>query len=148
MMTPSLWRRLSVSLLLGLSACAAQRPVLYPNEQYTRGGPAVAESAVDDCMRRASEFMSSSSRNQEAARGVATETAVGAGAGAAIGAVGGAISGGAGEGAAVGAATGGTAGFLHGMFRICEPGGPPDPTFAAFVDRCLREKGYEPIGWK
>jgi hypothetical protein len=99
-------------------------------------------------MRRASEFMSSSSRNKEAARGVATETAVGAGAGAAVGAVGGAISGSAGEGAAVGAATGGTAGLLHGMFRVFEPGGPPDPTFAAFVDRCLREKGYDPIGWK
>ena len=24
----------------------------------------------------------------------------------------------------------------------------PDPVYANFVDRCLRERGYEPIGWK
>jgi outer membrane lipoprotein SlyB len=148
MMTAGPWKGLYVALLFGLGACAAQRPVLYPNEQYTRVGVAAAESAIDDCMRRASEFTSSSSRNQEAARGVATDTAVGAGAGAAVGAVGGAITGSAGEGAAVGAATGGTAGLLHGLFGLCGTGGSPDPTYAAFVDRCLRDKGYEPIGWK
>ena len=148
MMTAHRWKGLFVSLLFGLSACAARRPVLYPNEQYTRAGSAAAESAVDDCMRRASGFLGSSGPNTAAARGVATETAVGAGAGAAVGAVGGAISGDAGEGAAVGAATGATAGLLGGLFSVFEPGRESDPTFAAFVDRCLREKGYDPIGWK
>jgi outer membrane lipoprotein SlyB len=137
-----------VLFLLGFSACAARRPVLYPNEQYTRAGSAAAERAIDECMGRADQFLASSGPNTEAARGVATETAVGAGAGAAVGAVGGAITGSAGEGAAVGAATGGTAGLLHGLFRSCESGKESNPTYAAFVDRCLREKGYDPIGWK
>jgi hypothetical protein len=26
--------------------------------------------------------------------------------------------------------------------------GDPDPVFRNFVDRCLREKGYDPIGWR
>jgi hypothetical protein len=142
------WTGPFLALVLGLTACAARRPVLYPNEQYTRAGPAAADSAIDDCMRRASEFTASSGPNTEAARGVATDTAVGAGAGAAIGAVGGAITGSAGEGAAVGAATGGTAGLLSGLFHICARGRQSDPAFAAFVERCLREKGYDPIGWK
>lgn len=147
-MTARRWTGPFLALLLGLNACAARRPVLYPNEQYTRAGSAAAESAIDDCMGRAREFLASSGSNTAAARGVATETAVGAGAGAAIGAVGGAITGDTGQGAAVGAATGGTAGLLHGLFAVFEPGKESDPTFAAFVDRCLREKGYEPIGWK
>jgi hypothetical protein len=70
---------------------------------------------------------------------------VGAGVGAAGGAVGGAISGGAGIGAAIGAASGAVIGFLSSLFGR-RPG--PNATYTNFVDRCLREKGYEPIGWQ
>ena len=58
----------------------------------------------------------------------------------------GAIYGSAGQGAAAGAAGGATAGLLSRLFR----GGSssPDPVYANFVNRCLQEKGYEPIGWK
>jgi hypothetical protein len=45
---------------------------------------------------------------------------------------------------AVGAATGATAGLLHGLWSGTEP----DPVFVNFVERCLREDGYEPIGWR
>jgi hypothetical protein len=24
----------------------------------------------------------------------------------------------------------------------------PDPTYRAFVEECLRRKGYDPIGWQ
>lgn len=136
-----------VLALLVLAACSTRRPVLYPNDHYQRVGRSVAERDTDDCMRRAEQFVSSRGHNGEAARNVAGGTAVGAGTGAAIGAVGGAVSGGAGEGAAVGAATGATAGFLHGLFGVFQSR-RADPVFASFVDRCLRERGYEPIGWK
>ena len=74
----------------------------------------------------------------------AKDTAVGGAFGAAVGAVGGAIVGSAGRGAAVGGATGATAGILRGLFKSSEP----DPVYRSFVEKCLREKGYEPMGWK
>jgi outer membrane lipoprotein SlyB len=136
-----------VALGLITTACSAPRPVLYPNDHYNRVGQAVAERDIRDCIARAERFGASARRTQGAAGDVATHTAAGAGAGAAIGAVGGAITGNAGEGAAVGAATGGTAGLLNGIFRAPRSRGA-DPVFADFVDRCLRERGYEPIGWQ
>jgi hypothetical protein len=138
----------SVVVLLSLAGCSARRPVVYPNEQYQRVGQDVAERDIDECMRRAEQFVKSGGRSTEAARNVAGSTTVGAGTGAAIGAVGGAVGGGgAGQGAAVGAATGATAGFLHGMFGAFGSQ-EEDPVFMNFVDRCLRERGYEPIGWE
>ena len=47
------------------------------------------------------------------------------------------------NGVGAGAKTGGTPGRLESLFSRA-----PDPVYAAFVDRCLRERGYEPIGWK
>jgi hypothetical protein len=58
------------------------------------------------------------------------------------------VGGGAGQGAAVGAATGATAGLIHGLFGGFFGPEAPDPVVANFVDRCLREKGYELVGWK
>jgi hypothetical protein len=76
---------------------------------------------------------------------LATETAVGAGVGAADGAGGGAISGGAGIGVAIGAVSGAVIGFLG---AIIGRRSTPTATYTNFVDRCLREKGYEPTGWQ
>jgi len=129
-----------------LSACSARRPVLYPNDQYNRVGKDVAEQDVAECMRKADAYVESGVVEADSAKKVGTSTAVGAAGGAAVGAVGGAVGGNVGEGAAVGAATGATAGLLHGLFGVGSSG--PDPVYANFVDRCLREKGYEPIGWK
>lgn len=133
--------------MLHLCACGARRPVLYPNDQYNRVGAGAAERDIEGCMVRAEQFVSSGGREAAAARDVAGHTAVGAAGGAAVGAVGGAITGNAGEGAAVGAATGATAGMLQGLWGMFQPR-EPEPVYANFVDRCLRERGYEPIGWK
>ena len=134
-------------VLMALSGCASQRPVLYPNERYRAAGATAAQADIDACMRQAEAFVASGGHEAARAREVAGRTAVGAGTGAAVGAVGGAITGSPGQGAAVGAATGATAGFIDGLFGIFRPRGP-DPVFTNFVDRCLREKGYEPIGWQ
>ncbi|MEE8606012.1 MAG: hypothetical protein V3S55_00275 [Nitrospiraceae bacterium] len=47
-------------------------------------------------------------------------------------------------GAGVGAASGATAGFLRWLLA------PSKPTEAhmRFVNRCLEERGYEPVGWE
>ena len=47
------------------------------------------------------------------------------------------------DGGAAGATPSSTPGTLRRLFTRA-----PDPAYAAFVDRCLRERGYEPVGWK
>lgn len=133
-------RAVAVLLLaLPLVGCAATRPVLYPNAHLTRVGQAQAEQDIAACRELAHQHVASGGAGT-----VAGSTAVGGGAGAAIGAAGGAVRGSAGAGAAVGAATGATAGFIHGLFKASEP----SPTYKNFVNHCLRERGYEPVGWQ
>jgi outer membrane lipoprotein SlyB len=64
--------------------------------------------------------------------------------GSAAGTVGGAVVGHPGRGAMVGAASGATAGFLRGLFRRA----PPSNTHKRFVQRFLKERGYDPVGWE
>lgn len=125
--------------VLTLSACAASRPVLYPNAHLARVGPGQAEQDIATCRGLADQYVASGGAGT-----VAGSTAVGGGAGAAIGAAGGAVRGSAGTGAAVGAATGATAGLIRGLFKASEP----SPTYKNFVNHCLRERGYEPVGWQ
>ena len=122
-----------------LSGCAAQQPVLYPNARYNAVGATVAEADVRDCIAMANRTGANSDRYQE----VLEDTAKGAAIGGASGAVSGAIVGRAGQGAAVGAAGGSTAALLYGLLESDEP----NDLHRRFVDRCLRDKGYDPIGW-
>jgi hypothetical protein len=136
------------SLSLGLIACSAQRPVLYPNERLKQVGTEAAQRDINECMARGEEYIESGGRAGE----VAGKAAAGAGAGAAIGAAaggaGGAAVGHAARGAAAGAAGGAAAGLTRGMLQgFFEPRGP-DPALRNFVTRCLIDKGYDVIGWK
>lgn len=136
-----------LGLLFAVAACSAsKRPVLYPNEHFQRVGDAAAARDIDECMRLAEQHTSGGGQGSQVAQKAAKDTAVGGATGAAAGAVGGAIYGSAGRGAAAGAAAGATAGLLSRLFR----GGAssPDPVYANFVNRCLQERGYEPLGWK
>ena len=137
---------LLLSLLFSLTACGAQRPVLYPNEHFKQVGSNLAERSIDDCIRRAEGYVSSGEEEVagKAAVGVGTTATVGAAAGAAGGAVVGSAGRGAAAGAAGGAAAELTLALLRGLFEPRQP----SPSYRAFVDRCLREKGYDPIGWK
>lgn len=127
-----------ISILLLGSGCAGPRPILYPNSHLKQVGQDQAEGDIEECEQLAEEYVP---ENETAT--VAGNTAVGAGVGGATGAVGGAIRGAAGSGAAVGAAVGATAGLIRGLFQASQP----TPTFKAFVNRCLHERGYESIGW-
>ena len=132
--------RLFVAFLaiLFFSGCASHGPVLYPNDHLKRVGEGGAKRDIQECDRQAAEYVKS-----EAALNTAKSTAIGAGAGAIIGGAVGAVTGNVGKGAAAGAAGGGASGLLSGLFR----GSKPSPTHMNYVDRCLREKGYEVIGW-
>jgi hypothetical protein len=135
-------------LQLIVVACAAQRPVLYPNAQLKRVGTSAAQRDVDECMRQADEYVRSGGDAGKALESAGVGAGVGGAIGAAGGAAGGAVVGHAGTGAAIGAASGGAAGAtraaVHEMFRKRGP----NPVYKNFVNRCLREKGYDPIGWQ
>jgi len=133
-------------LLFGIAACATQRPVLSSNAQLMRVGPGEAERAVDECIARA-EAASTEGREtpkENVVAGAATSSVVGAAAGGA----GGAVVGDAGRGAAAGAVGGAVASLTHALLQGLFSSKPPDPSYRQYVDRCLREKGYEPTGWK
>jgi hypothetical protein len=126
--------------IVGAAACAQQRPVLYPNAHYERVGTQVAEADVDACIRLADAYVGNTSPAERTAK----STGVGAAAGSAIGAAVGAVHGNPGRGAAAGAAGGGTGGLVRGVLR----GRKRDPIFQRYVERCLRDKGFETIGWR
>ena len=128
--------------VLVISGCAGPRPILYPNEHFYTVGQSSADRDIAACKMKAEEFGATTGAGKigQAARG----TAVGAGSGAAIGAVGGAIAGSAGRGSAIGAATGATAGLVRSLFRSPKP----SSTHVRFVNRCLRDRGYEVMGWE
>ena len=129
-----------------VAGCSPRRPVLYPNQHLQRVGMPAAQQAIAQCIQMAESYTTGSARRQ-ATRDVAAGTTVGAATGAATGAVAGAFNGKAGRGAAIGAATGATAGFTHSLFSAFTRGND-NPTYRNFVDRCLRERGFEPIGWE
>lgn len=130
-----------LALLLTASGCSAsKRPVLYPNDHYKQVGQSQAEADIESCREQASHYASSNVQGRE----MATEGAKGGAIGAAGGAVGGAIGGNPGEGAAIGAAAGATAGVLGSLFRGAEPSG----AYMGWVDQCLRDKGYQTVGWQ
>ena len=130
---------LSLSLLFFL-CCAQQRPVLYPSAYLKTVGQERAEADINECVRLAAEQGAQGDAGEQVAKDTVEGGAIGGAAGAAIGAV---LSS-AGRGAAAGAAGGAAGALTRGLFRSSEP----DPVFRGFVDRCLREKGYEPIGWR
>ena len=120
-------------------ACAPQRPVLYPNYTLRAEGSEAGQAAIDDCIRLAGKYGAEGNEGSKVARDSAENAAVGGAAGAAAGSVYGNV----GKGAGAGAAGAGAATVTRGLLRSNKP----DPVFRSFVERCLREKGYEPIGW-
>ncbi len=128
---------LAVGLLAG---CASQRPVLYPNDHYRSVGAAAAEADIEACVALAEGHGNAPDQGGE----VAASTVVGSGVGAAGGAAVGAVFDSAGRGAAAGALGGAVTGLIRGAMKA----GEPDPVFRRFVDHCLAEQGYQPIGWK
>jgi hypothetical protein len=131
---------LLLTTTLLVAACGAKRPVLYPNDYLKQVGPEKADQDIDDCVKMANDYKAGTDRTGEIARDTGTSAVVGAATGAVVGA----IAGSAGMGAAIGAAGSGVAALGTGIMRSDEP----DSIFMQFVDQCLREKGYQPLGWK
>jgi hypothetical protein len=135
---PLLGRLLCAVLAVALGAFAVSactsKPVVY-------GGGRVAQADIDECQRLAREAGAGSGEGREIAR----DTAVGAAMGGAATGVYGAVRGynDVGERVAAGAAAGAAAGLIRGAVRSSEP----SDTFKRYVNRCLRERGYDVVGW-
>jgi hypothetical protein len=112
---------------------------LYPNEKLQRVGPEAAQADVDACIALAGQYGLGPERGKRVAAGTAETAAVGSATGAAVGAVTGSV----GRGAAAGAAGGAAGGLMRGILRSRDP----NPVYARFVERCLKERGLETIGW-
>lgn len=139
----SFWFVLRSVLLMGafwtLTTACSKRPVLYPNAHLMEVGREQADADIRKCMEMAEAYGVRPQQDDKVAR----STAGGAAGGAVGGAVGGAISGNVGGGIATGIASGAAAGLFYGLFSASEP----SDAYKNFVDKCLREKGYEPVGW-
>jgi uncharacterized protein YcfJ len=132
-----------------LSACAATgpasssaRPVFYPNPTLNRVGNAQAQADSDQCMGSArSAGLTPEEKDNAVERGAAKGAAVGG----VVGAVGALVRGHparALESGAVCAVVGGSAGAVAGSFNE-----KPSSTYRHYVQRCLKDKGYDVIGW-
>jgi hypothetical protein len=133
-----------LTLLLGISvllvSCAGpQRPVLYPNEKLNSVGKEAAQKDVDECIHLSVEAGLERKKGQEVAGETVKEGARGAIIGGAVGLVTGDVGRAAGIGAAAGAAAGGTEEAFDREL---------DPVQKQYVDQCLRDRGYQSIGWK
>jgi hypothetical protein len=131
---------LALGFALAIAACADKRPVLYPNAHLQQVGSEVSQRDIEACIQYAKDSGAAGDKGTE----IAKDTAGGAAVGGAVGAAAGAVLGNLGRGAAAGTAGGAAGGLTRGILKS----GDPDTVFKNFVDRCLREKGYEPIGWK
>jgi outer membrane lipoprotein SlyB len=132
-------KTLPLIFALFLFGCATKGPVLYPNAHMKSVGEEKALSDINECKSNADVYVKSS-----AGINAVKSTAVGGAAGAIIGGAAGAVTGDIAGSAGVGAATGAASGLLLGIFK----GSEPNPVYKSFIEKCLREKGYEVIGWE
>ncbi|QDL52775.1 glycine zipper family protein [Rhodoferax aquaticus] len=147
-------KTVSYALALGVSclmvACAttgsaspSAKPVFYPNAKLNAVGQDKANQEAQSCMSQAiGAGLTPDEKDNAIAHGAEKGAAVG-GVAAAVGAlvrgkgVERAVESGAG-----GAAVGGAAGAVSGAFHD-----KPNTTYRHYVQRCLKDRGYEVIGW-
>ena len=144
-MKPSIASVLLILFAAGsLAACAGPAPILRANSQLQLYGQEAGEREAALCGLKAERagLRHGTNRGGNAGAGVALGLIGGTAVGASAGLIGGPT--GVAIGAAVGGAVGGTLGLLGGSYRPLEP----QPEYAAFVERCLKEKGYEISGWQ
>lgn len=131
-----------VIITIGITGCASTpEPVLYPNNHLKQAGNQVARRDIEECKQLARNSGVNESRDGNVAGKAAGGAAVG---GASAGAWGLVRGGDAGNRALAGAAAGAAGGSVRGMMKSSET----SPIFKNFVQRCLRERGYEVIGWQ
>lgn len=124
-----------------VTACASSQPILYPNEQAKEVGNEQVLKDINECKQLAKDSGAKSNGAGEVAKGTAGSATEGAVTGAATGAVSG---GDPATSAAIYAVNRGISSLFSGMRNSNKP----DAAYRQIVERCLVDKGYEPVGWK
>ncbi|CAH9019659.1 glycine zipper family protein [Candidatus Nitrosacidococcus sp. I8] len=137
---------LLLSSILIITSCARPRPVLYPNDHFKEVGTKQSLQDIQKCREMAEAAGANATVKNGAVKTVENSVAS-AGMGAVSGVVGGAIIGDALKGATIGAASGAAYGlmqdFINGTARQVT-----NSTYINFVNRCLKEAGYDVEGWE
>ena len=129
-------------IILTFMGCGSKKPVLYPNQHLNTVGQYQADADINACMRVAEASGANAGKGEALAANTAKAGAVGGATGAVVGAISSNSS--VGRGAAIGGAGAATATLVGGAFNSSRP----TPIYMKFVDQCLRDKGYQPIGWQ
>jgi hypothetical protein len=124
--------------VLALAACAT-RPIVYPNQKLRESGQVAVQADTEACIAEAKEYLESGRLPE-----LAKQTGEGAVVGGAVGAAVGAVTSSVGRGAAAGAAGGAAGSVARGLWHWNDP----DPAERGYVEHCLRERGYDVIGWR
>ncbi|MCX5795269.1 MAG: glycine zipper family protein [Elusimicrobia bacterium] len=135
-------RRLFAALMLAAAlcaGCASPQVKLYPDEHYKSLPKEAVQKDIDDCEAKAKEFVKSHKGQM-----VAKRTGAGAVFGAVLGVIVGAFTGDYGSAIGQGAAMGAATGLASGAIEANSPEG----VHRRFVEYCLADKGYRPMGWK
>jgi uncharacterized protein YcfJ len=130
---------LAAALILIGCASRSQSPVLYPNNYLKSVGETAAQNDIEECSHMAESYVKANPGAK-----VVGGTIVGGAGGAVVGGAVGAVTGDLARGVSIGAAAGAASGLVRGIYKASKP----SPVYKAFVNRCLREKGYDPIGWE
>jgi len=134
---------LTLIATLVLTGCAStKKPILYPNNHLNSVGQQQADADINACMRAAEASGANAGKSEELAKRTAKAGAVGGATGAVAGAISSNTS--TGRGAAIGGAGAATAALVSGAFDSSEP----TNVYINYVEICLREKGYQTIGWR
>ena len=130
---------LTAVLIAGCSTPASQ-PILYPNAKYQTVGEAEAHADIDQCMQMASSAGVKTTADGRILEKSASSAAVGAASAGAWGIVRGDFR----EHLLAGAAAGAAGGAVRGVLASNRT----NPVFRNFTQKCLRDKGYDIVGWQ
>jgi hypothetical protein len=131
-------------IMVAMTACAGPEPIFKSTTYLQFHGQQQAEQEAAVCAIKAQRagLQHGTNRSGNAGAGAALGVIGGAAVGASAGLVGGPT------GIAIGAAAGGAVGGILGLFAGTYKPLHPEADYAAFVERCLKEKGYETNGWQ
>ena len=133
-----------VLIVVVMTGCAGPEPMFKSTTYLQLHGQQQAQDDAAVCGLKAERagLQHGTNRSGNAGAGAALGVIGGAAVGASAGLVGGPA------GIAIGAAAGGAVGGVLGAFAGTYKPLHPQPEYAAFVERCLKEKGYETDGWQ
>ena len=127
-----------------LSGCASlmvkETPDFYPNAKYHKTGSPAAEQAANECMALADRYVPEPPCYCDLLKDTLGGGVIGAGSGAIVGPI---MHEKVGRTTGAGAAVGSLLGLIYSVDRMNEH----TPKYQRFVELCLRDKGYEVLGW-